>query len=84
VPLLRRFCSIKGALIVLPPTMYAFTQVNGGGLAIATGVALVGQEGVVLAGADRPVVESEGVSFESLHLRLGCGAQEEQRAHLKL
>jgi len=43
-----------------------------GPLQIAAGVTLVGQEGVVLSGEHRRLkVESEGVSFVSLHLPLG-------------
>ena len=67
---------IEGARVVLPAAEYALTgragHANGGPLAIAAGVTLVGQEGVVLSGADRPVVGSEGVSFVSLHLPRGA------------
>jgi len=65
VMLLRRFCSIEGARIVLPAAEYELTA----DLLIAAGVTIVRQEGVVLAGARaRLEVRTKGVRFESLHL----------------
>ena len=78
--LLRRFCSIEGARIVLPAATYVLqrgplflpTAANGGMLQIAAHVALVGQEGVVLTGnRARMLVRCKGVRFESMHLPWG-------------
>ena len=75
-PLLRRFVGLAGARVVLPAAVYELIAV-GGQLMIAAGVTLVGQEGVALAGYyARLVVESEGVSFESMHLPLGVMIRE--------
>ena len=74
VPLLRRFASIAGARVVLPPATYELTEEGGGALEISAGVTLVGQKGVVLSGARLALglhVQTEGVSFESMHLPQG-------------
>ena len=63
--------------IVLPAATFFVQTAAGGQLQIAAGVTLVG-EGVVLSGhyngeqnTARPEVQSEGVSFESMHLQSG-------------
>ena len=78
VPMLRHYAAIEGARILLTaatfellPSQSSFEQPNGGMLQIAAGVTLVGQEGVVLTGHNRQLVQSEGVRFESLHLPQG-------------